>query len=100
MAPEMLQNKPYDQSLDIWCLGVLLFELVHGYPPFKGNNEREKCQNIINSRSIPFDPSLSKEIQVLIGAILKKNPQERIKMSDIFESDWFKMKEKEFNIKV
>lgn len=34
MAPEMLNNEPHDYSLDIWCLGVLLFEILHGHAPF------------------------------------------------------------------
>ena len=44
MAPEMILNKPHDHKLDIWCLGILLYELLHGYPPFKGRNDNEKCQ--------------------------------------------------------
>lgn len=42
MAPEMLLNKPYDFKLDIWCLGILLYELIHGYAPFKGKTNQEK----------------------------------------------------------
>jgi serine/threonine protein kinase len=34
MAPEMLKNEPHDYSLDIWCLGILLYELLHGHAPF------------------------------------------------------------------
>lgn len=36
MAPEMFKNEPHDHSLDIWCLGVLLYELLLGCPPFRG----------------------------------------------------------------
>jgi serine/threonine protein kinase len=36
MAPEMIQEKPYDYKIDIWALGILLFELIQGTPPFKG----------------------------------------------------------------
>jgi len=36
MAPEMLEKGKYDYHVDIWSLGVLLFELVHGVAPFKG----------------------------------------------------------------
>jgi serine/threonine protein kinase len=35
MAPEMVLEKSYDYRIDIWALGVLLFELVHGKAPFQ-----------------------------------------------------------------
>ena len=38
MAPEIVCNLPYDYKIDIWALGILLYELVHGYAPFKGKN--------------------------------------------------------------
>lgn len=34
MAPEMITGIPHDHRLDIWCLGILLYELVHGHAPF------------------------------------------------------------------
>ena len=36
MAPEMIQKKPYDHRIDIWALGILLFELIQGFAPFRG----------------------------------------------------------------
>ncbi len=36
MAPEMIQKKPYDYKIDIWALGILLFELIQGKAPFRG----------------------------------------------------------------
>ncbi len=36
MSPEMIQNRPYDYKIDIWALGILLFELIAGNAPFKG----------------------------------------------------------------
>ena len=39
MAPEMISNKPHDFKLDIWCLGILLYELLHGEAPFAGVND-------------------------------------------------------------
>lgn len=38
MSPEILENKSYDKSVDIWSLGILLFELYHNRSPFKGKS--------------------------------------------------------------
>ena len=64
MAPEMILNKPHDFRLDIWCLGILLFELLHGKAPFPGKNDHEKCMNIIKNKTIDFD--VSKDCEKLI----------------------------------
>lgn len=98
MAPEMIQNKPHDASLDIWCLGVLLYELVHGYEPFRGKTETEKCANIVNNAGIVFDRTISSDCQALIRSILKTNPRERPSISEIFQHTWMQYHEKYFGI--
>jgi serine/threonine protein kinase len=37
MAPEMITHKSHDNMIDVWSLGILLYELCHGYAPFNGN---------------------------------------------------------------
>jgi serine/threonine protein kinase len=63
MAPEMISETPYNFSVDIWALGVLLFELLHGYSPFRANSNRddyylEVFQNISKS-SFKIEKELS-----------------------------------------
>lgn len=41
MAPELLKELPYDYSIDIWSLGILLYELLHGYSPFRAQNSED-----------------------------------------------------------
>ena len=38
MSPEIIFWKSHDSSVDIWCLGILLYEFLHGNPPFKGDS--------------------------------------------------------------
>jgi serine/threonine protein kinase len=37
----MIQNRPYDYKIDIWALGILLFELMSGHAPFRGEKPEE-----------------------------------------------------------
>lgn len=44
MAPEMIKQKGHSYKLDIWCLGVLLYEMVQGRPPFNGKTQNDKFE--------------------------------------------------------
>jgi serine/threonine protein kinase len=41
MAPEVIKEKPYNQSIDVWSLGILLYELIHGFSPFRANMNKD-----------------------------------------------------------
>jgi len=41
MSPEMIQNRSYDCKIDIWALGILLFELISGQAPFRGDKPKK-----------------------------------------------------------
>jgi serine/threonine protein kinase len=69
MAPEMIQNLPHTHTLDVWCLGILLYELVHGHAPFTGSNPREIGQKIMQ-RKIKFSSKTSAPFRDLVEKIL------------------------------
>ena len=96
----MIKNSPHDFKLDIWCLGVLLFELIHGNPPFKGKTENEKFKSILNNGVISFDDAITKEARDLIKGILKSNPNERLSMDEILHHSWMTQFEKSYKIKI
>lgn len=48
MSPEMLEGKEYDQTIDLWCLGVLIFELTTGRVPFNNPSRKETERQILN----------------------------------------------------
>ena len=87
----MLNNKPYNSSLDIWCLGVLLYEQLHGQPPFSGKMEAEKMKKIKASykNKIEFDNwKISIGAQDLICNLLKYFPEERYTIQDVLNDKW------------
>ncbi|GFY91235.1 protein kinase family protein [Actinidia rufa] len=54
MAPEILQFRPYDEKVDMWSVGVMLFELLHGYPPYRGRSNVQLIRKIQSCSCLPF----------------------------------------------
>ena len=73
MAPEVIKEKPYNQSIDIWSLGILLYELLHGYSPFRArgsaSSEQEEYNEIFKNiikYNFKIDKDLSDECKDLL----------------------------------
>ena len=45
--PEVILSEGYDEKIDIWCLGILTFELVYGHHPFAVQNSKQTFRNIL-----------------------------------------------------
>jgi DNA repair exonuclease SbcCD ATPase subunit len=88
LSPEMVKKLPHDYRVDIWSLGVLLFECLAGYPPFTGKTEEDLFKNIRQLKiHWPIDfPPLAKN---LVMKILKLNPKERPSLDEILKHSWF-----------
>ena len=50
MPPEMIRRKAYNQAVDWWALGALIYEMVTGYPPFRHKNRKKLHQKILNEK--------------------------------------------------
>jgi len=91
MAPEISSKLDYKGSpIDVWALGILTFRLLFGVFPFRASNERELFW-IINKMSLKFPntPLVSNEAKDLLTQMLKKNPIEWIKITEITNHLWF-----------
>ena len=91
LAPEMIKEIGHDEHLDIWCIGVLLFELLTGNVPFKGKDIQSLNNNIL-SLKISWPKDIDPIAKNLIFKILKPNPNERISLRDMLKHPFFKEK--------
>ena len=89
LAPEIVNQSTQNEKVDIWCLGILLYELVSGCVPFSAKNLQDKILALKNLRLV-FDgkKELSQELKQLISCLLKRNPEERPNIFDIFAHKW------------
>ncbi len=93
MSPELVNHEGYGKEIDVWSLGVLLYEMIHGYSPFRPNkpkfNEKDVMENIKNHNLI-FNKRVSNECKELIYHLLDPNINMRYKVEDIYNSSFVK----------
>ena len=97
LAPEMIKEIGHDEHLDIWCIGVLLFELLTGNVPFKGK-DIDSLNNNILSLKISWPKDINLVAKNLILKILKPDPGERISLRDMLKHPFFKTKLNDDNL--
>ena len=88
LAPEIINNTGHDEHVDIWCIGILLFELIVGRPPFSGETEQIIRYNIMKMR-INWPDNIDRDAADLISRILKYNPEERISLEQMLLHPFF-----------
>ncbi|MBV9849713.1 MAG: serine/threonine protein kinase [Armatimonadetes bacterium] len=76
MAPEQLRNRPASQESDLWALGVLLYEMLAGHPPFQGANFPLVAHQIVMGSPAPV-PGVSEAVQAVVDRALEKEPGKR-----------------------
>ena len=84
LAPEIMEEKPHDEAVDLWCIGVLLFELVTANPPFLGNDLDTLKENVLKLK-INWPKDIDTDAKDLIEKILKIDPKERLSLEDMMK---------------
>ncbi|XP_050551470.1 protein kinase C isoform X5 [Spodoptera frugiperda] len=77
IAPEILQELEYGPSVDWWALGVLLYEMLAGQPPFEADNEDDLFESILHD-DVLYPVWLSKEAVSILKGFMTKNPVRRL----------------------
>ena len=98
VAPEVLQGKPYDKSVDLWSIGIITFLLLCGYLPFDDkHSEREIARQTILD-PVPFEDKIwnkySPEAKTFVEGLLQKKPENRYSIKEVLEHPWIKKKDK------
>ena len=88
LAPEIINNQGHDEHVDIWCIGVLLFELMAGYSPWDGNDVQTVRYNICRLK-IRWPITMDRDAMDLISKILKYNPEERLTLRQMLAHPFF-----------
>ena len=98
VAPEVLQGKPYDKSVDLWSIGIITFLLLCGYMPFDDkHSEREIARQTIQD-PVPYEnkiwSKLSPEAKTFVDGLLQKKPEKRYSIKEVLEHPWIKKMDK------
>jgi serine/threonine protein kinase len=88
MAPEIITRNGYDYKSDLWSVGIILYEMLHGYTPFNVQNFIELIKEI-KKKDIQIKVDISEDCKNLIYSLCKIDPNERINWVDFFNHRWF-----------
>lgn len=94
LAPEVLRKQAYDKSVDWWCLGAVLYEMLYGLPPFYSKDTMEMYQNILN-KPLRLRTNISIPARNLLEGLLQKDKTKRLgkdrDVEEIKSHDFFRV---------
>ena len=88
MPPEVIDDQPHIPSSDLWCIGILIFELCSGEPPFTAKTNPEILKRIKAFKMKKFPDYFSNDVKDLIGKIMRRFPKDRITIQEIKNHPW------------
>ena len=91
VAPEILTGTPYDESADMWSVGVILYILLGGYPPFIDDNQRRLFRKIRKGQyefHEEYWGPVSDDAKTLISNLLCVDAKRRLTAREALRSNW------------
>jgi len=85
MSPEQTRGEELDHRTDIWSLGVVLYEMISGQPPFKGDHEQAVIYSIVNEEPKPLTSlrtGVPGELERIAHKLMAKDPKDRYQHAD------------------
>ncbi|KAI8340914.1 kinase-like domain-containing protein [Chlamydoabsidia padenii] len=93
LPPEMIEGKKHDVNVDLWSLGVLLYEMICGKPPFdNSDSNRDVCKRIVKV-DVTYPDFVSKEARDLIQKLLQYKSAQRLPLRQVLEHPFIKRHE-------
>ncbi|XP_069740257.1 intraflagellar transport protein 52 homolog isoform X4 [Narcine bancroftii] len=77
LAPEVLRKHPYDRTVDWWCFGAVIYEMLIGLPPFYSRNVAEMYDNILH-KPLQLPMSISTASSDILTGLLQKDQKKRL----------------------
>lgn len=88
LSPEMCEGREYDTSIDLWSLGVLLYEMLYGQPPFEEPSETDTKERIRQVDIVFPEGGVSDRAKHLIRSLLRRNPAKRLPLNHVLCHPW------------
>lgn len=97
VAPEVFEGLGYDDRVDWWAVGTVLFECIFGFPPFYSDDPTRTYLNVVNYKTklrFPSRPVISQQLKNLINGLIC-NREKRFDFNKIKNHEWFKLMKQE-----
>ena len=90
IAPEVLEGKQgHSYEVDVWSLGVIIYTLIIGKPPFETNDVKTTYKRIrMNNYTFPANVTISDPAKDMISRILNNDPSRRPSLDEILSHPW------------